>query len=131
MTDEQYREAARKQYGKDGQLEIDGDAEVSRGDDPGAYVQAWVWVENDEQLEDHEVLELPEAYYDFVFEYPNAGPRPDVLGMKQQVYGMDATCVMCGDYLYNVSADVYQAVDRFLKGEGTLPYDKTNENRQP
>lgn len=60
MTDEQYREAARKQYAKDGEIEIDDGAEVSHAhdhapearchsaDDEGAYVQAWLWVANNE-----------------------------------------------------------------------------------
>lgn len=43
-TDEQFREAAKKLHHKEGTLEIDDEAEVSRGDDDGAYVQAWVWV---------------------------------------------------------------------------------------
>jgi hypothetical protein len=38
-----YREAAEK-LSKDGELEIDSGAIVSMGDDPGAYVMAWVWV---------------------------------------------------------------------------------------
>ena len=29
---------------EDGTLEVDDNAVVSRGDDPGAYVQAWLWV---------------------------------------------------------------------------------------
>lgn len=46
MTDEQYIEAARAQHEREGTLEIDDNAKVSRGDDNGAYVQAWVWVYN-------------------------------------------------------------------------------------
>jgi len=30
---------------KDGEVEVDENAEVSEGDDNGAYVQAWVWVD--------------------------------------------------------------------------------------
>jgi len=41
-----YQEAARKQYNRDGEIEIDEDvAVVSIGDDEGAYVEAWVWVD--------------------------------------------------------------------------------------
>lgn len=43
-TDEEYIETARQIHGEDGVCEIDEGAVVSRGDDPGAYVQAWVWV---------------------------------------------------------------------------------------
>lgn len=42
--DEQFRQAAAEMYEDEGTLEIDANAIVSRGDDPGAYVQAWVWV---------------------------------------------------------------------------------------
>lgn len=37
-----YRNAVKA---KDGKIEIDPDAEVSIGDDPGAYVQVWMWVD--------------------------------------------------------------------------------------
>ena len=43
-TDHDMRAAANRLYGRDGELEIDPDAAVSRGTDPGAYVAAWVWV---------------------------------------------------------------------------------------
>lgn len=33
---------------RDGELEIDDDAEVSLGDDPGAYVMVWKWVSEEE-----------------------------------------------------------------------------------
>lgn len=29
----------------DGEVEVDANAEVSEGEDNGAYVQAWVWVD--------------------------------------------------------------------------------------
>ena len=48
MTDEEFRSAAVEQYGSDGEIEIDPSAIVSRGSDNGAYVQAWLWVEDDE-----------------------------------------------------------------------------------
>ncbi len=38
----------------DGQLEIDGAALVSEGDDDGAYVMAWLWVEGGEISEEEE-----------------------------------------------------------------------------
>ena len=43
-----YVEAARRIYQREGTIEIDDNARISRGDDPGAYVQAWVWVYDDE-----------------------------------------------------------------------------------
>ena len=42
--DERLIELARAVWAKDGEIEIDDNAVVSRGDDPGAYVAAWVWV---------------------------------------------------------------------------------------
>jgi len=46
-TDLQYQLAAKK-HQIDGELEIDDLAVVSNGDDDGAYVQAWIWVEDKE-----------------------------------------------------------------------------------
>lgn len=43
-TNAEYIALAREEYQRDGEIEIDDDAVISRGDDPGAYVQAWVWV---------------------------------------------------------------------------------------
>jgi len=40
-----YRERAADTRHKDGDIEFDGDAAVSFGDDNGAYVQAWVWID--------------------------------------------------------------------------------------
>ena len=45
-----YRDAAFILRHRDGEIEIDDPADedyeamISRGDDPGAYVKAWVWV---------------------------------------------------------------------------------------
>lgn len=40
------RDRARALYARDGEIEIDDDAVISRGSDGGAYVQAWVWVDD-------------------------------------------------------------------------------------
>lgn len=45
--DQPYRDAATEKFADEGQIEIDSDALVSYGEDDGAYVQAWVWVESD------------------------------------------------------------------------------------
>lgn len=45
--DTAYIAIARHQYGRDGEIEIDDDAVISRGDKRGAYVAAWVWVAAD------------------------------------------------------------------------------------
>lgn len=47
FADKQYIKAAQRMHHCDGELEIDDNAKVSRGDDPGVYVQAWVWVADD------------------------------------------------------------------------------------
>ena len=41
-----YRHQARQRHEQEGTIEVDPDAPVSLGGDPGAYVQAWVWVDN-------------------------------------------------------------------------------------
>ena len=48
MTEQQFRSAARKQYGQDHYVTVDDDAQVNNLD-TGAYVQAWVWVDDPEQ----------------------------------------------------------------------------------
>jgi hypothetical protein len=45
QIDERYREAAHKEHVSEGTLEIDAGAIVSRSDDGGAYIAAWVWVD--------------------------------------------------------------------------------------
>ena len=51
MDDAAYIAAARRKYAREGEIEVDENAKVSRGDDPGAYVQAWVWVPEEEVKE--------------------------------------------------------------------------------
>jgi hypothetical protein len=45
---EAYIEAARENYHRDGELEFDDPTVVSTGGDPGAYVQCWRWVTDEE-----------------------------------------------------------------------------------
>ena len=48
LTDKNYRDAVRHEYGNDGEIEIDAAAEVAAAHDsagePGAWVQAWIWM---------------------------------------------------------------------------------------
>ena len=48
ITNAQYVPTARRLYQNDGETEVDDNAKVSRGADDGAYVQAWVWVGNED-----------------------------------------------------------------------------------
>lgn len=41
--------------------------------------------------------------------YPNFHKSGSVLGMKKNVYGMNALLVRCGSYIYNVPSEVYYA----------------------
>lgn len=43
LSDDDIRKLAREIYSSD-EVQVDSNAKVSRGDDEGAYVQAWVWV---------------------------------------------------------------------------------------
>lgn len=45
LGDEEYVRLAHEQHHKAGEVEVDDNAEVSRGGDAGAYVEAWVWVD--------------------------------------------------------------------------------------
>lgn len=46
MTRQEYIKQARAEYQSEGKIEIDDNAKLSRGTDNGAYVEAWVWVED-------------------------------------------------------------------------------------
>lgn len=48
FTDEQYRAAAKRIHEEEGTVEIDSNAIVVFSGDGGAYVQAWVWVYDDD-----------------------------------------------------------------------------------
>jgi hypothetical protein len=52
IADADFVSKARELYQRDGEVEVDEGAEVSRnhepGDSNGAYVAAWVWVANSE-----------------------------------------------------------------------------------
>jgi hypothetical protein len=52
--DSWFRRRAKELYGRDGEIEVDSNAVISYGDDPGAYVQAWVWVPYGEEQGDSE-----------------------------------------------------------------------------
>jgi hypothetical protein len=45
IREDRIRELAFNEYQDDGTIEIDPKALVSEGEDNGAYVQAWVWVD--------------------------------------------------------------------------------------
>lgn len=44
LADREFVELAKQRWHRDGEIEIDDGAVVSRGDEDGAYVAAWVWV---------------------------------------------------------------------------------------
>jgi hypothetical protein len=48
-SDEWFRTRAKELYHEEGEIEVDGDAAVSLGNDDGAYVTAWVWVPLEEK----------------------------------------------------------------------------------
>jgi hypothetical protein len=52
------------------------------------------------------VVYLPVKYRSMVSGFPNAGPRPNVTGMRK-IYGKNAYLVMCGQYLYHVDRETY------------------------
>jgi hypothetical protein len=42
---DRYRQRARIRFEREGELEIDDAAPVSQGEEQGAYVQCWVWID--------------------------------------------------------------------------------------
>ena len=84
-----YRDAAYRIWHRDGEIEIDDDALISRGTDNGAYVQAWVWV-YDDQLEPD-----PGPSYDvWTAEQEDLGPAPGGRALGQWEWRFDSrfTC---------------------------------------
>lgn len=51
QSDETLRERARAQYGSD-EIEVDDDAQISRAQDGGAWVQAWVYIDTTDNPEE-------------------------------------------------------------------------------
>jgi hypothetical protein len=45
-TDEEYRKLAKRLFHDEGVIEIDDNARIAKGAECGAYVEAWVWVDN-------------------------------------------------------------------------------------
>lgn len=39
--------------------------------------------------------------------FPSAGPRPNITGMKKKFWGEDALCIKCGQYVYHVDFKTY------------------------
>jgi hypothetical protein len=48
-SDNWFRAQAKDLYHEDGEIEVDGTARISRSNDEGAYVEAWVWVPAEKQ----------------------------------------------------------------------------------
>jgi hypothetical protein len=48
-SDKWFRARAKEIYYQEGEIEVDNNALISRGDDEGAYVEAWVWVPSSEE----------------------------------------------------------------------------------
>ena len=61
-----YVAAADELHGRDGECEVDDNAKVSMGADPGAYVQAWVWVYDSDMVKHLP----PELRKEFEAEHP-------------------------------------------------------------
>lgn len=39
--------------------------------------------------------------------FASAGPYPNITGMKEKYWGLDALCVKCGPYVYKVDEITY------------------------
>lgn len=41
--------------------------------------------------------------------FPSAGPRPSIIGMKNLYWGKNALCIKMGQYVYNVDRETYES----------------------
>ena len=55
----------------------------------------------------HRTLHVPAKYSHLLEDFPNAGPNPNITGMKENYGGMDAYCIKCGSYVYKVDKNTY------------------------
>jgi hypothetical protein len=55
----------------------------------------------------YRTLYVPVKYKHLLEEFPNAGPNPNITGMKQHYWGMGAYCIKCGQYVYKVDRNTY------------------------
>ncbi len=89
-ADGAYRALARENYQRDGEIEIDDNAVVSRGDDNGAYVAAWLWVEGCELCKEA----LPESGDNWEGLCPGCADRVSNLMDKRKIE-RDAAIAIC------------------------------------
>lgn len=83
---------ARDEWEREGEVEFDDDPVVSRGEDNGAYVQAWVWVRDP----DDDVVETGS----FVFR-------------ESQQNGDHVDCKSCGKHLNDDTDEIVTNLDGF------------------
>ena len=43
-----------------------------------------------------------------ISQYPNFSKTGSIIGMKRKYYGLNATLVRCGSYIYNVPYNVWE-----------------------
>lgn len=55
----------------------------------------------------HRTLHVPAKYSHLLEDFPNAGPNPNITGMKEKYWGMDAYCIKCSSYVYKVDKNTY------------------------
>ena len=59
---------------------------------------------------------LPVKYRHMVEDqFPSAGPKPCIKGMKDKYYGRDSYCVMCGQFLYNLGKELNPSTRRIYE----------------
>ena len=46
-----------------------------------------------------------------ISQYPNFSASGSIKGMKDRVYGKNATLIRCGSYIYNVPKEIYDNID--------------------
>lgn len=56
----------------------------------------------------HATKRAPADHANRFSNYPSAGPYPNITGMKNLYWGLDAYCVRCGAYVYKVPFHVWE-----------------------
>lgn len=61
----------------------------------------------------HPVIRVPSIYFVHLQTHcrASAGPRPNITGMRQKYWGIEAPIIMCCNYAFLVSEEVYHGFE--------------------
>lgn len=61
-------------------------------------------------MQKYKYVPSTEHNHNILSKFPNAGPHPNIAGMRNLYWGKDALLIKCGSYVYKVD---YKTFNRF------------------